>query len=74
MASPTEASPADIRNGLDPVEVDALAMQLHSLSCVVLGAPGALSSPDHAIFDRTRARFILLGLREWGWSLTKAGR
>lgn len=72
MTSPAEASPADIRNGLDPAEVDALAMQLHSLSCVVMGMPDSLSSPEHRASDRAKARFLLLGLRESGWSMTKA--
>lgn len=74
MASPIEPSPADIRNGLNPAEVDALTMQLHSLSCVVLGAPDSLASTEHRNVDRAKARFILLGLREAGWSLTRAAR
>lgn len=71
MASEIAASPADIRNNLDPTHVDALATQLHSLSCVILGAPDTLGSPEHRNFDRTRARFLLLGLREAGWVMSR---
>lgn len=59
-------SPADIRNALDPSAVDAMADQLHRLSCAPLSGE-VLEWPDeHCDADRSKARFVLMGLREDG--------
>lgn len=65
------ASPADIRNNLDPTAVDALADQLHALRCLVIGAPPQQWPDHHRDADRSSARFLLLGLRETGWQLVR---
>jgi hypothetical protein len=62
MRSP---SPSEIRTGLDPAAVDALAEVLHTLLC----PRGLLNGPTPR--DRARARFILLDLRERDWKLTR---
>lgn len=58
------ASPADIRNNLDPGAVDALADQLHALNCLVIGDPPQEWPDSHRDADRSKARFVLMGLRE----------
>lgn len=66
-------SPAETRNHLDPAAVDALAHQLHTLSCIPLCGPDTLRhSPRHTDYDRGRARFLLMGLHDTGWTLTPA--
>ena len=65
------ASPADVRNNLDPAVVDALADQLHMLRCLVIGAPPQQWPDHHRDADRSHARFLLLGLRETGWQLVR---
>lgn len=69
---PREPSWSEERNNLDPDTVDALADQLHTLLCVpVVGrAPAVL--PRHRENDLTKARFMLLGLREARWHLVRA--
>lgn len=62
---------ADVRCDLDPDTVDALADQLHTLSCVPLIGQAATPPPAHRDNDLSRARFVLLGLREAGWTLTR---
>lgn len=63
MESP---SPADIRNDLDPDAVDALADQLHTLSCVPLAGQPQEWPTEHRGADRSKARFVLMGLRDDG--------
>lgn len=63
-------SPADIRCNLDPDTVDALADQLHTLNCTPLIGP-ARFTPQHRDNDLSRARFLLTGLRDAGWNLTR---
>lgn len=63
-------SPADLRCDLDPTTVDALADQLHALHCVPL-IGSASFTPQHRDYDLSRARFLLLGLRDAGWRLTR---
>jgi hypothetical protein len=60
------ASPADIRNNLDPAAVDALADQLHALSCVPLAGQPPEWPDEHRDTDRSKARFVLMGLRDDG--------
>jgi len=62
----TESSAADVRNHLDPAAVDALADQLHALLCVPVAGPPPSWPENHRDGDRTKARFVLLGLREAG--------
>ena len=64
-------SPADARCDLDPATVDALADQLHTLSCVPLIGHTAKPTPKHRDGDLAKARFLLLGLREAGWTLVR---
>jgi hypothetical protein len=65
------ASPADLRNGLDPAAVDALAAQLHALRCAPLAGPDRRAhDPRHRDYDLSSSRFLLLGLRDTGWALT----
>lgn len=56
---------------LSPDAVDALARELHQLQCqIVIGRDGG---PDflgiHRGTDRSKARFLLLGLRASGYEL-----
>lgn len=75
--APRPPSPADLRNHLNPTHVDALAAQLHQMTCLTLWGltPTAYTiqtlndgtfrpTPDHTDYDRSRARFLLTGLRE----------
>lgn len=66
------ASESESRNSLDPEHVDALAQQLHDLKCVSLwgGHDPLRTDPRHREVDRGRARFILMGLHDTGWTLT----
>jgi hypothetical protein len=63
------ASPGDLRNDLDPAAVDVLADQLHALSCLVIGAAPREWPDDHRVGDRSKARFVLMGLRDRGWQV-----
>lgn len=64
-------SPADVRCDLPPGTVDALADQLHTLNCTpLIGA--AKFTPQHRDYDLSRARFLLLGLRDAGWTVTRS--
>lgn len=69
-------SPAEARNTLNPSHVDALAAQLHDLTCRSLWQTQHstvtirsvedpfLHDPRHVELDQARARFLLIGLRE----------
>lgn len=83
MTDARPPSPADTRSGLDPEPVDALARQLHDMSCLAVwevrrNTLAVTQTPDafwhdarHAEVDRGRARFILMGLTHTGWTLTR---
>lgn len=50
--------------------VDALADQLHDMSCApTIGIDATRGDPRHRQVDLGRARFVLLGLRAAGWQL-----
>lgn len=50
--------------------VDALADQLHDMSCApTIGIDATRGDPRHRQVDLGRARFVLLGLRAAGWNL-----
>lgn len=67
-----DPSPADLRNNLTPQAVDALAQQLHLLRCFpILGRDPHIGDLTHADADRAHARFLLMGLRDTGWTLTR---
>lgn len=69
-AGPRPPSPADLRCALDPTAVDALAAQLHLLACVPLAGPDPhTGDTTHTDADRGYARFLLLGLRDTGWTV-----
>ncbi|MEU0078547.1 hypothetical protein ABZY58_11675 [Micromonospora tulbaghiae] len=63
-------SPADERCNLDPDTVDALADQLHVLNCTPL-IGDATFTPQHRDYDLARARHLLAGLADTGWTLTR---
>lgn len=71
MASTAQASPADLRNNLDPAAVDVLADQIHMLCCLAIGAPPQQWPDHHRDADRSNARFILMGLREKDWRMVR---
>jgi hypothetical protein len=70
---PQQASPADLRSNLDPAEVDALADQFHVLFCVNIAGQQPPWPKSHRDLDRSKARFVLMGLRDAGWRLTADG-
>lgn len=50
--------------------VDALADQLHDMSCTpTIGLDLTRADPRHRQVDLGKARFLLLGLRATGWHL-----
>jgi hypothetical protein len=65
----TDTLNADERNGLDPAQVDALALQLHALHCRPMFSRQPSWDDRHWDGDRAKARFLLLGLRDDGWRL-----
>lgn len=65
----SNASPGDIRNDLDPTVVDVVADQIHALSCLVIGAPPRNWPDDHRVADRSKARFVMMGLRDRGYEV-----
>lgn len=67
---PRDPSPADTRCDLDPELVDAVAGAVHNLHRPLDGSTPAY--PDtHEESDRSKARFILLGLRQAGWRIVR---
>lgn len=64
--SPRPPSPADIRNNLHPVHVDALANEVHDLLCRPLwtGHDPNAADPRHREVDLGKARFLLIGLSD----------
>lgn len=65
-------SPAEIREDLHPDHVDALAQQLHDLNHAPLAGTDPLRrDPRHLEVDRGCARFVLMGLHDHGWTLTR---
>lgn len=69
MPSP---SPADLHLGPDPAHVQAMADELHRMLCTALfpATTSPLFSEQHHDGDRSKARFVLAGLRDSGYVLT----
>lgn len=69
--NPRPPSPADTRTHLDPTTVDALAHEYHTLHCLPLSGPDPTHDHhSHIDTDRAKARFLLMGLRQHGYTLT----
>lgn len=70
--APRPPSPAEQRLNFSPAAVDVLAARLHELQCphALIGCHHPPGTRDRTETERAAARFLLIGLRAHGYTLT----